>query len=292
MKLAGLFAIFYLYSTTAQSQSLSVGVYIDYSNLNYEIMSKSIDPTINGLSVYETTYTQDDIDNLNNYHLHYRKFNTFGLQSSYSFKHADSSKFKFDVGLGIGLGIYEHRRYANYDGTVYYAWSGDQFIATTENIDFNFNLSTSASFFFTPNISLKGMLFSNYYYFETSNIDDVTMSYSDDYEDSYRYYSKTLNSSFNLLIGYNVDGFEIFIGPRFYYNYQWTEYVIKKIDIDDNVEYSELIYCTYKGKSLVMLTGGMNYTINHKVGIGIQLAGNKNNLNVSGQINYYFNKKN
>jgi len=105
------------------------------------------------------------------------------------------------------------------------------------------------------------------------------------------YKSNILYSSFELFLHYNTDGFNIFIGPRFYYNYQWVDYKLTRIDSDGGNEFSDLTTSTYLEQSIIKLSGGMYYTINNKVGVGIQLYGNENSFSVFGQINYYFNFK-
>jgi len=287
-----LFVLFTLLLTTpltSYAQSLSFGVFTDYSRSVFDITSRSIIPTINGETKNKISYSSKNIDTLNIFHDFHRKYNTYGIQCNYDFKRADSAKFGFHIGLGVGVGTYEYWRYANYDGTTYYEYTGNQFIAESENIDWNFKFNFSSSYYFTPNISLDGVVSCSYHLMKTTKIDDILISNIDEYDISTYYKSKVLKSSFDLYLHYNVDGFNIFIGPRVYYNYQWTDYEINTLDIDDNIEYIDLIQSTYVEKSLFKLSGGMNYIINKKVGIGIQLVGNQNSFAIFGQINYYLN---
>ncbi len=288
-KLKLLFSVLLILPSALYAQSLSVGIFTDYNKSVFDITSKSITPTINGETLDKLDYPDEDIDTLNIFHDYHRKYNTYGIQCNYNFKKSDSAKFDFSIGLGMGIGTYEHRRYANYDGTTYYEYSGDQFIAKSDDIDWNFKFRATSSYYLTPNISLKGVLSSTYHLMETSTIDDILSFNPDEYDISTKYNSKVLNTSFDLFLNYNVDDFNIFIGPQVFYTYQWADYTINTLDIGDNIEYIDLIQSTYAEQSLLKLSGGMYYIINKKIGIGIQLAGNKNSFAVYGQINYYLN---
>jgi len=278
-----------LLTTNSQAQSLSFGVFTDYSKSVFDITSKSITPTINGETHDKISYPSEDIDTLNIFHDFDRKYNTYGVQCNYDFKKSDSAKFAFSIGLGIGIGTYEHKRYADYDGTTYYQYSGNQFIAKSDNIDWNFKFRASSSYYFTSNISLKGVLSSTFHLLETNTIEDILSFNPDEYDVNTKYNSKVLNTSLDLFLNYNVDGFNFYIGPRVFYDYQWADYLINTLDIDDNIEYIDLIHSTYREKYLFKISGGIYYVINKKIGIGIQFAGNKNSKAVFGQINYYIN---
>ena len=286
-----LLSILLISPMSTYAQSLSFGVFTDNNKSVFDITSLEVVSKDNGELVNNDIYSNEDLNQLNKYHTYNRKFNILGFRCNYDFKKADSSRFTFGVGIGVGIGKYEHRRYANYDETIYHGWSGNQFIAKSDNTDWSYKLSTNTSYFFTPNISLKGVLSLNFHSMNTNDIENVLTKESEVYKLDETYKSNILYSSFELFLHYNIDGFNIFIGPRFYYNYQWVDYKLTRIDSDGGSEFSDLTSSTYVEQSAIKLSGGMYYTINNKVGIGIQLYGNKNSLSILGQINYYFNLK-
>lgn len=287
LKFTTLIVAILLSAPVVRSQSFSIGGYTNHNSSNFDITSKNVMPFYSGQAMEVITYSDLDIDTLNLFHDYQRQHTSFGLQGFYEFRKKETSRISFGLGFGLGLSSHEHTRDAYYDGTTYHEWSGAQFRANSDGCDWNIKIKAVSTFHYTPKLSLKGVLNSNLFIYSTSKISDYIVYDSEEYEESYQYNSKILSTSFDVLVNYTIKELNLFVGPRIYYDYEWTRYSIWKLDIDDDVEYEDIIRNTYQGRSVFMFAGGVNYVINQKLGIGLQIAKGTESFHVCGQINYY-----
>jgi len=243
-----------------------------YNDANYDLVSHEVTPIYYGQEMDVISYSDSEIDEDNLYRDYSINFMTLGAQLFYSFKKPDSSNFTFGIGAQFGLSFHEHIRYASYDGTVINEWSGNEFIAKSDNPELQFGLSGSVNYDLSSHFSIKGIINSRLDIIATEEITDLSIGHAAEYEETRKYNSKQSRTSFDLLLNYKIIGIDIFVGPRFYYDYVWIKYDIRRLDVDDNVNYGDIYNFKLQGKSFYELYGGVYYKVKEKFGIGGQLG--------------------